>query len=204
MVALGILYGAWYLISPIFIEKELNEPSPIATEDYEPNNVVTTEVTVFDPNEGEAMEKKEDGEKMMKEESGSMSDEKMSEFKAEMEKMEGEVMEKAEAMPEGPKVTAQGAFNPDQYDVAGKALLIESADKKIIRFEDFETINGPNLHIYLATDTSGDDYVDLGEIKATKGNVNYEIDPSIDTEKYDHVLVWCVPFKVLFSYAQLQ
>jgi len=43
-----------------------------------------------------------------------------------------------------------------------------------------------------------------GKIKGTKGNVNYEIDRGVDLEKYDKVLVWCVPFGVLFSYADLE
>ena len=67
----------------------------------------------------------------------------------------------------------------------------------------YETINGPNLHIYLSADLEANDYIDLGKIKATKGNVNYMVDHSIDTEKYNKVLVWCVPFQVLFSYAEL-
>ena len=93
---------------------------------------------------------------------------------------------------------------PRAHEVAGKALLISSGGGKILRFEDFETVNGPNLHIYLSTDLGDDDYIDLGEIRATKGNVNYEIDPAIDIQKYNKVLVWCVPFRVLFSYAELK
>jgi hypothetical protein len=94
-------------------------------------------------------------------------------------------------------------FIPSAHEVEGKALLIEQNGKKILRFENFETINGPNLHIYLASDLNDDDFIDLGEIKATSGNVNYEIPNNIDTDKYDKVLVWCVPFKILFSYADL-
>jgi len=45
--------------------------------------------------------------------------------------------------------------------------------------------------------------IDLGEIKATKGNVNYDIPEGTDLEKYNKVLVWCVPFRVLFSYSDL-
>lgn len=60
------------------------------------------------------------------------------------------------------------------------------------------------MHVWLATDTNGEDYIDLGELKATKGNINYEIPEDIDFEKYDKVLIWCVPFKVLFGYAELK
>ena len=100
-------------------------------------------------------------------------------------------------------IVAQGQFKPDAHEVAGKVLLLQEGNKKIIRFEDFETINGPDLHIYLSSDLEGKDFIDLGKIKATKGNVNYEIPQEIDIEKYNKVLIWCVPFKVLFSYAEL-
>ena len=85
----------------------------------------------------------------------------------------------------------------------GKALLISADAKKVLRFEDFETINGPNLHIYLSTELGNGDFIDLGEIKGTKGSFNYNLDSSIDTEKYNKVLVWCVPFGVLFSFADI-
>lgn len=103
-----------------------------------------------------------------------------------------------------PRITAQGDFKPGNHDVSGRALLIEEAEgNKTLRFEDFETINGPDLFIYLSKDATNDDFINIGEIKATKGNVNYDISPSIDTSQYKYVLVWCRAFRVLFSYAEL-
>ena len=101
------------------------------------------------------------------------------------------------------KIILQGNFIAQDHEVKGKAILISGLTKKTLRFENFETTNGPNLHIYLSTDLEANDFVDLGKIKATKGNVNYEVDSSIDLKRYNKVLVWCVPFKVLFSYAEL-
>ncbi len=102
-----------------------------------------------------------------------------------------------------PGVLASGDFIASAHEVQGRVLLIESGGKKIIRFEDFETINGPDLRIYLSADTTNNDFIDLGEIKATKGNVNYDIPTGTDTEKYNNVLVWCRAFRVLFSHADL-
>lgn len=129
---------------------------------------------------------------------------------AEKEQFEQEVaaaQDKAKTMDEemntAATLIADGEFKPRAHEVMGKALLIQDGDKTALRFEDFETINGPNLHIYLAASLGDDDYVDLGPIKATKGNVNYDVPAGVDTEKYNKVLVWCVPFGVLFSYAEL-
>lgn len=94
-------------------------------------------------------------------------------------------------------------FVPRAHDVEGKALLIESGDKKYIRFENFKTTNGPDLRVYLSAGLNNKDYVDLGAIKATEGNINYEIPAGTDTDKYSNVLVWCRSFSVLFSYAEL-
>jgi hypothetical protein len=101
-------------------------------------------------------------------------------------------------------VLAQGLFKAGAHEVMGKALLIQTEDSKVLRFEDFETVNGPDLHIWLASSLSDEDYVDLGPIKATKGNVNYEVPADIDIKKYNKVLIWCVPFRILFSYAELE
>jgi|TARA_B100001971_G_C18148997_1_gene514736 hypothetical protein len=103
------------------------------------------------------------------------------------------------------KIISEGAFVESAHHVNGKALIIEEEDgSKILRFEDFDTINGPNLHIYLSNSLGNDDFIDLGNIRATKGNVNYDVPQGTDLEKYDKVLVWCVPFGVLFSYSDLE
>ena len=108
-----------------------------------------------------------------------------------------------EAAEETLTILSEANFQPRDHKVSGKALLIETDNQKILRFEDFETINGPDLHIYLSSDLEAKDYIDLGEIKATKGNVNYEVPSNVDLEKYNKVLVWCEPFRILFSYAEL-
>jgi hypothetical protein len=134
----------------------------------------------------------------------SMSAAEKVEFEVAVSGMSDVVMEMNDDMMGGAQVVASGDFKERAHEVNGKALLIEDGAKQILRFEDFETINGPNLHIYLSSELGDGDFIDLGKIKATNGNVNYEIPPGTDTEKYNKVLVWCVPFKVLFSYADLE
>src|SRR3989344_4335532 len=124
------------------------------------------------------------------------------EFESQVEEMKDKVMVMNDQMPSA-KVLAQGEFKASAHDVSGKALLIEKDGKKTVRFEDFDTINGPDLRIYLASDLSDDDFIEISKIKATKGNVNYEIPEGVDTSKYNKVLVWCKAFGVLFSYSVL-
>jgi len=100
-------------------------------------------------------------------------------------------------------VLAEAPLVASAHDVQGKVLLIQKGEQKILRFENLKTINGPDLRIYLSTDLKATDFVDLGAIKATEGNVNYVLPAGIDTEKYRNVLIWCRAFSVLFSSAKL-
>src|SRR3989344_1579262 len=124
------------------------------------------------------------------------------EFEKQTQEMQKMSMEKTTASPTGAQLLAKAPFVARAHDVSGEVLLIEDNGKKILRFENFETINGPDLRIYLSADLSNNDIVDLGPIEATKGSINYELPEGVDTDKYSKVLVWCRAFRVLFSYAE--
>jgi Electron transfer DM13 len=90
------------------------------------------------------------------------------------------------------------------HNAEGVAKEISLEDgRKFIRFENFKVTNGPNLFVYLATDKSASDFVDIGQLKANNGNQNYEVPDGTDLTKYDTVLVWCKAFSVLFGSAEL-
>tara|TARA_B100000508_G_scaffold60333_1_gene47100 strand:- start:142522 stop:143061 length:540 start_codon:yes stop_codon:yes gene_type:complete len=89
------------------------------------------------------------------------------------------------------------------HPASGSVKIVENLEETIIRYEDFETINGPQLHLYLSKDIEGKDYIDLGPIRGTKGNINYTVPEGIDLNEYRYVMYWCVPFSVLFNYADV-
>lgn len=93
--------------------------------------------------------------------------------------------------------------NDGIHNAEGTAKVLSLDDTKILRLEDFKATNGPDLHVYLATDEKATDYVDLGLLKANIGNQNYQIPEGTDLSKYDTVLVWCKQFSVLFGHANL-
>ncbi|MDO8495269.1 MAG: DM13 domain-containing protein [bacterium] len=93
---------------------------------------------------------------------------------------------------------------------SGEAKIIRFDDKNILRFENFNVTSGPDLYVYLtkSVQLTGDikslgDYVDLGLLKGTSGNQNYEIG-SIDISEYKTAVVWCRRFGVLFTYAVMK
>ncbi|MDQ5842482.1 MAG: DM13 domain-containing protein [Thermoproteota archaeon] len=74
----------------------------------------------------------------------------------------------------------------------------------ILRLENLKATNGPDLYVYLSTDDSASDFMNLGRLKGNIGNQNYEIPEGIDFSKYDTVLIWCRASNVLFGSAELR
>lgn len=90
------------------------------------------------------------------------------------------------------------------HPASGTARIVEADGKKYVRYENFKTINGPDLFVYLAKDESAREFINLGVLKATEGNVNYEIPEGVNPADYPYVLTWCRAFGVLFNSANLR
>ncbi len=91
------------------------------------------------------------------------------------------------------------AFHP----ASGNVRVLNTKDGTVIRYENFKTLNGPDLYVYLSNDLDAKDFVNLGLMKATEGNVNYTVPEGVDVTKYKYVLVWCKIFGVLFNSAEI-
>ena len=89
------------------------------------------------------------------------------------------------------------------HDATGDAMVLNIDDTQYLRFENFQSTNGPDHYVYLSTDEQASDYVSLGRLKANMGNQNYEIPTNVDLAKYNKVLIWCQAFSVLFGSAAL-
>ena len=114
--------------------------------------------------------------------------------------------------PMSQKLVSAGEFHKVAHDAQGYAMVHKLADgKRILRFTEFETSNGPELHVYLvaAKDAADSDtvkkagFVDLGALKGNKGDQNYELANDLDLTKYQSVSVWCKRFGVNFATAPL-
>jgi Electron transfer DM13 len=134
---------------------------------------------------------------------------------AEAEGEAGGDMAPAEAEPAqaGPATVAQGRFISLEHETTGRALVLETEDgQRFLRFEGFETSNGPDLLVYLsAKEPAGtddwhgydQDFVDLGTLKGNVGDQNYRIPSGVDLERYSTAVVWCRRFEVGFAAAVL-
>jgi hypothetical protein len=90
------------------------------------------------------------------------------------------------------------------HNAEGVAKIIQLADgTDILRLENFKATNGPDLYVYLSTDKTNADIVNLGRLKGNIGNQNYLIPADTDITKYNTALIWCRAFSVIFGSAQL-
>lgn len=114
----------------------------------------------------------------------------------------------AQEQQQKPMSTLSGQFvgvGDGIHNAEGIAKEISLEDgRKFIRFENFKATNGPDLFVYLATDKSASDFIDIGKLKANIGNQNYQVPDGTDLTKYDTVLIWCKAFSVLFGSADLK
>jgi hypothetical protein len=107
---------------------------------------------------------------------------------------------------------ASGQFHSGAHETKGMATVFQLADgKKMLRLTNFQTSNGPDVHVYLvaAQDAKDNDtvtkaeFVDLGSMKGNIGDQNYEWPGSVDLAKYRSVTIWCKRFSVNFGTAPL-
>ena len=107
---------------------------------------------------------------------------------------------------------ASGKFHSVAHATSGTAAVYQLADgTRLLRFTDFKTSNGPDVHVYLvAADDATDNksvmnarFIDLGSIKGNIGDQNYTLGSDVDLSKYRTVSVWCKRFSVNFGAAPL-
>jgi len=90
------------------------------------------------------------------------------------------------------------------HNAEGVAKIIQLADgTDILRLENFKATNGPDLYVYLSTDKTNAEIVNVGRLKGNIGNQNYLIPAGTDITKYNTALIWCRAFSVIFGSAQL-
>ncbi len=89
------------------------------------------------------------------------------------------------------------------HPASGTVRIIETEGKRYVRYENFKTINGPDIFVYLSKDLKASDFVNLGRVKGTEGNVNYDIPEGVNIKDYPYVIIWCEAFNVLFNSAKV-
>lgn len=110
-----------------------------------------------------------------------------------------------------PNVLASGAFQSLEHRTTGKALILElGSGERVLRFENLNTSNGPDLHVYLSELPASNDwhaygvrFADLGKLKGNVGSQNYSLPGDLDLSRFKSAVVWCKRFTVGFGVAGL-
>jgi hypothetical protein len=115
----------------------------------------------------------------------------------------------------GPVVVASGEFTHlDAIRWAqGNVTVYQQADNsKIIRFENFNMVNGPELRVILSTSRDANVSettptqnldVDLGALQGPFGNQNYEIPAELDLSRYNSIVIFSRSLNLIYSIAPL-
>jgi hypothetical protein len=117
------------------------------------------------------------------------------------------------ANPSATQPVESGVFYGIAHPTEGTATVYRMQDGALmLRFTNFRTSNGPNVHVYLvAADDAKDSgtvqragFIDLGPIKGNIGDQNYALASDVDLSKYRAVSIWCQRFSVNFGAAPLK
>ncbi len=107
---------------------------------------------------------------------------------------------------------ASGSFQGIAHETTGMAHILRLTDGSLVlRLEDLDTTNGPDLRVYLSeahADTEGraiaERVLDLGALRGNRGDQNYAIPAGTDVSAFRSVVIWCRRFTVGFGAAPLR
>ena len=207
IVAVVVFGLAWYLISPLFVDQRVSESFPTLA--YMPTKTANGLRTQQAQETAQAALQATQTAVILGFSPAEATAQMAEALAADSRRMDDE-------MPAGENARAEILLEGSFYDVAhhgeGSATVYELEDGSLmLRFENFEVLNGPDLHVYLArqnsiANTVGEELpgsLDLGELSGNVGDQNYFLPEDIDLSIYQSVVIWCEPFRVPFSAASL-
>ncbi len=176
-----VLALAWWLGSPLFLSKTVDEEFPLTVDATVPENMTRAEV-----------------EAVMK--GMAMVDSPMSEGM--MAAIAGASVVKIGTFRDADRFH-KGSGSVTIYQLEDGS--------RVLRLEDLNVTNGPDLRVILSPhpdprgrgDVTAEGYVELGKLKGNIGNQNYPIDAGVDVSAFNSVVIYCKPFHVLFAVAGL-
>ena len=179
--AIPLLLLTGWLIRPLFVDTVVDESFPLSTDAVLPEGITEDEARVM----------MSTASKLENEVSETMS----------------EAMTAATALKTGMFVDGD-AFHKG----SGTATIYQLEDGSyVLRFEDFNVTNGPDLRVLVSPhpnpggrgDISDAGYIELDKLKGNVGNQNYFFPEGVDPAEYNSVIIYCKPFRVVFSVAAL-
>lgn len=193
IIAIIVVPLAIYTVSPLFVSTEVNEPLPVLVSAEFQRFMNLTDEGRIQAADNMSQQEKDSIMIMAAKENGTVN-----------ESIDTEVTGQEAAISQNRLSGNFIGVNDGIHNAEGVAKVIALNDgTSVLRLENFKATNGPDLYVYLATDKSASDIVNLGRLKGNIGNQNYPIPAGTDLTKYNTVLIWYKAFSVLFGSAQL-
>ncbi|MBI2965569.1 MAG: DM13 domain-containing protein [Chloroflexi bacterium] len=181
VLAIPVAAIAWWLGSPLFINRTVDEQFEFGGTRFTPSEMSATEVDAV---------------------------------MAAAAAVDVPMLESMTAEMAAAAVVKSGQFHDADsfHKGSGKATIYQLPDgARVLRLEDFRVTNGPDLHVVLSPhpdpsnrdDVTVEGYVDLGSLKGNIGNQNYVLPDADDPATFGSVVIYCKPFRVVFSVAPL-
>lgn len=215
IIGIGILaivpvaFVGWILLEPLFTDDEVNEEFPQAARTVSPPTPASPAAAQF-PLATRAVIPQ------------SVTMEQVEALMASAAEIENIVADAMPAMPAmaaavnaEPRALLSGQFQDADafHRGSGTATVYELGDggRRVLRLEDFRVTNGPDLRVLLANAPAPDGrseladagYIELAALKGNVGSQNYDIPDDFDLAAAGSVVIYCDPFRVIFSTATL-
>lgn len=87
------------------------------------------------------------------------------------------------------------------YDADGTASVFVSDGMTFLRLQDFGVAGGIDQRLYLTKDGTIQTGIDIGPLKASQGDQNYDI-TSVDHDAYNVLIIYSRPFDLYYAYAK--
>lgn len=88
--------------------------------------------------------------------------------------------------------------------VSGNARVYLQNGQYLLALENFNSSNGPDLHVYISKERQPVNYIDLGSLQSVSGNHVYPINGMVNFSEYKYALIHCQRFNHLFGSAELK
>ena len=181
VVAIPILALAWWLLAPVFTDSEVADEFPMSATADMPAGMT-----------------RRDAEDIMQG----------------MARINSTQMEDAMAAMDEATLLASGKFRDGDSFHKGSgdvSLYRLPGGATVLRFEDLDVTNGPDLRVLVSPAADPRDkselnavgFQHLAKLKGNRGDQNYELPSDIAAGSIGSVIIYCWPFKVIFSVAPL-
>lgn len=180
LVAIVVVGAAWWLGSPLFLDREVDEPFPYTANAVIPDTMTSAEVE--DLMARMATEQHEAVEPMP-------------------------AADRVAALLEGRFRDVdrlhRGSGSATVYSLAGGERVLRLENFSVTNGPDLRVLLAVHSDPMTRAALDGEGYVELAPLKGNVGDQNYAIPPDLPLEAAGSVVIYCRPFHVLFSVAPL-